>query len=176
MSRPKGNKKGRTLPMSSLSNGNGPPGIPPDIEWDADNPPTVYECSQHTEHSSDCNGDCEGETITEGQVRLLNEARAWARIPMSFQGVPTCLPDGAFDGVKIDIFSEKMRSSALQKIIIDAGLATLEEIDEVYQNLKVEAMQTIRNDYEDYVKRQKLQQKMALPDKRLFGPNGEVIG
>jgi hypothetical protein len=175
MSRPKGNKKGRTLPMSTLSNGNSDPRIPPDIGWNENDPPAIFTCSQHVEHSVNCDGSCESEVITESQVKLLNEARAWARIPMSFEGVPTCFPDGAFDGVKVDIFSEKIHVSALQKVIIDAGLATQDEIDEVYQTMKTEVMQTIRTEYEDWVRRQTLQQKMALPDKRLLGPDGQVL-
>lgn len=175
MSRPKSKKKGRTLPMSSLSNGNSVPGIPPDIEWNDDDPPVIYSCSQHIEHRPDCDGSCEPEVTTESQINLLNEARAWARIPMSFQGVPTCFPDGAFDGIKVNIFDEKLRNMALQKILIDNGLATQEEIDELYLELKLEVLQDIRRQYEQAVRRHKMEETLALPDKRLFGPDGKVL-
>jgi hypothetical protein len=174
MSRPKSKKKGRTLPMSS-QNGNSVPGIPPDIEWNEDNPPVIYECSQHVEHHPACGGDCDGEVASEATVKLLNEARAWARIPMSFHGVPTCFPDGAFDGVKVNIFDEKLRNMALQKVLIDAGLTTQEEVDEIYLELKFDTLYNIRTEYQEAVKRQKMQETLALPDKRLYGPNGQIL-
>lgn len=175
MSRPKNKKKGRTLPMST--NGNSNPGIPPDIEWNEDDPPVIYSCSEHITHADNCDGSCAPiENVTESVVNVLNEARAWARVGMSFHGVPTSLPDGAFDGIKVNIFDEKLHNLTLQKVLIEAGLTTDEDIDELYRELKYNVMKEMRESHEENVKRLKLRQNMALPEKRLLGPDGQPLG
>lgn len=176
MSRPKNKKKGRTLPMSA--NGNHDSGIPPDIEWDEDNPPTVYSCSEHITHAAHCDGSCpELDIVTENVVNLLNEARAWARVGMSFHGVPSSLPPGTFDGVTVNIFDERMRAMALQRVLINAGLVTEDEIDELYREIKYEIMHEMRMSYEEHVKRVKLQQQIAVPaPNRIIGPDGRPLG
>lgn len=168
-------KKPRIQGIRMNSNGNSNPTVPPDLVWSDDEPLVLNACSQHTDHRNGCKGDCETFTPNEMQVALMNEGRAWARIPMSYQGVPTCFPDGAFDGIKVDSFDLKMRIHTMQVLMLKAGICTEEEIEQTFCELKLEALQQIREQYQSVVKLHQAQQMMAIPDKRILGPDGQAL-
>jgi hypothetical protein len=110
----------------------------------------------------------------ESEVLLMNEARAWARIGMSFHGVPTCIA-GQVNGIQVNIFDERIRLATMQEFLIEAGICTLDELDEKFRANKLEAMQEMRANNEDAVKAAFIKQKIATPDKRLLGPHGEIL-
>ena len=185
MSRPKGSKKGRTLPMSSL-NGEGAskPTIPPDIEWDENDPPVIFRCTNHTEHAPDCDGDCEALECTEWQVKLLNEGKAWRRLDMDFRGIPTVIADVMpVNGIHVEIFDQQCTLMALQQVLMDNGLLDKTELDEKFREAKYTIMHDVRVQNEEQIKamrdaalEQEKRAALGLPPKRLLGPHGEQLG
>ena len=149
--------------------------VPPDIAWDESNPIFIHSCSQHVNHAHDCDRkDCTSWAPTESEVKLLNEGRAWARVGMSFHGVPTCIANQV-PGIAVNIYDLKLRIETMQSLLIEAGVFTAEECDERFREIKLADMQRMRAESEETVKQQQLQQMMAVPDHRILGPNGEPL-
>src|ERR1700756_4209738 len=112
----------RMVPMPA--NGNAEVEVPPDLVWDENNPPFIHKCSQHTEHNPKCDGNCEGHFFDESEVKLGNEARAWARAGMNFHGVPFGLP---FPGITVELFDLELKFELLQQIVLDHEMITWDE-------------------------------------------------
>lgn len=147
-------------------NGDGtPPGIPEDVVWDSENPQYIYECSSYIEHSPDCDGNCESDLAAESQIKLLNESLAWARAGMDTSGI------------NISSFDNQANIMALQKVLIEKGILTQDEVDEEFRLFKIDVMRIVRENNEEQIKEMK--QRMALglrpSSRKLLGPYGEEL-
>lgn len=161
--------------MGQGANGDGTvPGIPPDLEWSDDL--VIYGCSHHIEHARGCDGTCEENHPDELQVSLLNEGRAWRRLGMDFRGIPAPLMGGPYAGVSVEIWDLQHHISALEDILVTAGIATRDELDDKMRETKLQAMRRIREQSEEMVRRARMKERIAMPQKPgLLGPDGNPI-
>lgn len=156
------------------SNGDSSSNIPPDLEWDAENPPFAYECSDYTEHIPGCPG-CDGKFYDESEVTLSNEAKAWARAGMVFKGSPDSMMNLPFvGGIPVEIYSLEKKFEVLMQVIIEAGLITQEDLDIKYRLHKAAMLKRIREANEDRVKKERTAQQLGIPT-RLIGPDGQPL-
>jgi len=149
----------------SIGNGNNmPPGIPPDIKWDEENPPVIFSCSQHTEHDPSCNGDCESEVTTENQILLLNESKQWAR-----DGLDT-------SSIQSNAFHIGCQVNALQKALVDAGIISQNNVDENYRRIKYDVLREVRASIGPQIKSARTRAILGVDDKKkIIGPHGEIL-
>jgi hypothetical protein len=141
-------------------------GIPPNLEWDENNPPIIFPCSDHIEHMPNCNGECgEGAALTEYGVLLSNEAKDWARVGL------------APDGVAVNSLDSKMQIDAVQQLLVEAGILDKDEIDELYRKLKYEVLHNMRQELEPQIREAKTAAMLGVNPKgpRLLGPHGEQL-
>jgi hypothetical protein len=139
-------------------------GIPPNIVWDADNPPIKHSCSDGLMHAPGCDGACaDGEPMKEYEVDLLNEHREWGRVGMN----PAMITSTSTP------FDFEARLSALSEFLVEKGvIEDIEELNEFYARLRIERMRDLRIANQEAVKRQRL----GLPGKpQIFGPGGEIL-
>lgn len=156
-------------------NGHGEnPNVPPDIAWDDDDPPMIYACSQHTEHNSNCDGECESHILTsELQAKLMNEARAWARQNMVFTGVPVNVP---FPGIQVELVDLLCWLEATKQVLIDNDLVEEFKLEESYRERKLNLLQTIRERSEERIRKQRVVDSLGIVQKPgLLGPNGQPL-
>lgn len=159
------------------SNGSGgEEGVPPDLEWDADNPPVIFSCSQHTEHMPNCPGDCGEHVCTEGTVLMANEARAWSRAGMSWSGVPTAyagkVPIG---GINVELVDLETKIHVLVELLKDVTNLSQEELDDMWLAHKAGYLRRIREDNEEMVRRTRAASALGIKNKRLLGPDGQPL-
>jgi len=178
MSRPHHGKKGRTLPMSSM-NGDSPGAshVPPNLEWEGE-PITVFNCSQHISHMPGCNQGC-GETIidTELEVEAINEGRIWARQGMSFRGLPAVLMNVPFSGIQYDGFDLLCWVVSINKVLVENGIASVEEINQTFLEEKLRRMKELREQWEPEIKERRTRVQLGLRDKpNIIGPDGKPMG
>jgi len=164
---------------SQRGNGNVPnPNVPPNLEWDEDNPPFVYECSEYTEHRPECNGECEGRFWVESEVKLSNLAKEYARNQMSYAGVIEAyravpiLPGG----FPVDPFYHEMWLESLQDILIDKGLVTRDELNELWRQKMITRMETVLGTVLPQLKEARTKAALGIQDKKIIGPGGYPIG
>lgn len=158
-------------------NGSSPVNIPPDIEWDEDNPPTIFTCSQHTEHQPGCDGSCEANiNPTKLEIELLNEARAWARAGMNFHGVPRAY-DGVIrvPGINVELFDLECKMQVFRQALIDIVGIDEQDLEERFREYKLSIMRHIREMNEAAVRRSRMEASLAIPKKPLFGPDGRPL-
>lgn len=162
--------------MGQGTNGDGTvPGIPPDLEWSEDL--ILHSCSYHTEHINGCPGTCEDIRPDQLHVDLLNEGRAWRRLDMDFRGIPSALMGGPYAGVGVEIWDLQHHISALEELLVTAGIATRDEIDDKFRETKLQAMRHIREESEEMVRRARMKERIAMPNRPgLLGPDGNPIG
>lgn len=173
-------RKDRVPPTRKVSmpsnNGNlENPNVPPDIVWNESDPPILFACTQHTEHDPRCDGNCPRIVSTESIINLINEGRAYARINMSFLGLPQSLMNGPFPGIPVEIYDLFLRVSVLQEIILEQLDITKDEIDERFRVMKYNGLRSIREEVEPQLRKQRLEQQLGVGRKPLLGPNGEML-
>lgn len=67
--------------------------IPEDLVWNKDFPPVVFRCSGvMAVHEPECDGTCGTVAMSEEDVNLTNEYRAWARLGLAPVGFPANIP------------------------------------------------------------------------------------
>ena len=158
------------------NNGTGePPGIPPDMVWDEDNPPYIHMCSQYIEHLDGCDGSCEGMFTTENQVKIINESRAWARLGQVFHGIPSPM-SGMVPGISVEIFDQNCRMQAIEELIVESSWVNREEIDDRHRRIKYEIMHELRMGFEEDLKKQQAQAIVRPTKPPIIGPHGEILG
>jgi hypothetical protein len=147
---------------SVSSNGDGvTPGIPPDVEWNSENPPIIYQCSQHTSHDPHCDGNCESEVSTENQILLLNESKQWAR-----EGLDT-------SQIQTNAFHIGCQVNALQKVLVDAGIIDQETVDDNYRKIKYDVLHEVRASIGPQIKEARTRAILGVDEhKRIIGPGG----
>lgn len=139
---------------------NGSHGIPPNLEWDAVNPPQRYSCSGLVnQHADNCDGTCLAASLDEIETELVNEHRNWARL-----GIDKKMLD-------VDQFKLVCQVQVLIDVIIDAGIKTKEELNDIYRLETINRMRAVREPREESLRRQRL----GLPPSGLLGPNGQPL-
>lgn len=166
------NRQGKVPGMRS--NGATNPAIPPDLEWDEDNPPEIFPCSQHTEHAPGCPGTEDAIQLdSESQVRLINEARAWARVGMNFTGVPAGFPA---TGIPVELVDLLVWAQVVREIVIELAGITEFEYEEKFREAKFELLNSIRVRHEDEVKKRRVADQLGIVQRPpLLGPDGQPI-
>lgn len=168
-------KPNRVPGMRNMPNGDAPPEIPPDIEWDEDDPPFIHSCSRHVEHAGFCDGSCEGEYATESMVNLINEHLAWQRLGMVPMGVPMAMRGAPINGLLVEIWDLETRYMVLQDWVEEQGI-TEEELNERFRIKKFERMQTVRKQNEETLRKRQIADKFGIVEKQVLGPDGNPIG
>jgi len=163
------------------SNGNGKnQNVPPDIVWNEDEPPFVYNCSGHTEHHPKCDGKCNGEYYTENEVKLTNLAREFARNRMvpygiikayAMAGVPPT------QGMQVDPFDVLLWMETLLEVLSEANIIDRAAVEVRWQERKISAMEGILESVAPQLKQARANQALGIvtPDKRLLGPDGQPL-
>lgn len=160
-------------------NGDAPQEVPPDLVWDENNHPIIFDCSLDTVHTNECRGRCGSgnELTTETQVALLNEARAFARAGMSFMGVPAAY-EGVIKlpGIKVELVDLLMWLEALKDIILEISDYTEFDLDEKYREHKLDLLRGVRHYNEETVKRKRAAARLGIVEKPgLLGPDGQPL-
>lgn len=168
-------KRLREARALSISNGNSDPSIPPDLVWDENDPPIVFSCSQHTEHAPRCDGSCEAKVCDESLVNLLNEARAYARAGMSFNGIPAAMSGGPWSGLNVEIYDLEVRTLLLQNIIQEQFGISDDDINRQFRELKYKLLHDVRIAVEPDIKRARLEAQVGVQKSRIVGPHGELL-
>lgn len=136
---------------------NGGRNVPPNINWDPDEPIYLHSCSGFLVHLNDCDGNCErGKQLSELEVKLVNENREWARIGMST------------DNVGHDIFTINAQVRSLIRLLEKKGIFSRDEIDIMFQECMLEELISIRMKNQDAVKRASL----GIPSPGIILPGG----
>lgn len=160
----------------NAGNGSGLPNVPPDIEWNEDDPPVVFNCSNHIEHDARCNGECGWFIPNESQVDLMNEARAWARVGMNFFGIPTAYAGTIpVNGIHVELFDLECKFQVLREMVIELAGIDEEELEERFRKFKLTAMRNIREQNEAAVRSQRAAEMLRIAKKPLLGPDGNPL-
>lgn len=164
----------------TFQNGGNANWVPPDIRWDEENHPVIFACSQHIEHHPRCDGNCgePTELDSESQVELLNEGRRYARLGISFAGIPAShMGHIPVPGIPIELVDLLMWLEAVKQIILDTTPQLSEfDLEEVYREKKLEFLRSIREANEEQIKKARTQQQIAVATKPgLLGPDGQPI-
>jgi len=102
--------------------------------------------------------------------------RAWGRLGLSYQGLPTVLAGGPFSGIHVDPFDTDMARIAIQQLLVEKGVLTELELDEKFRELKYTRMQKMREENEAKVKEMKTRAALGLnPNQPILGPDGRPI-
>lgn len=150
------------------TNGNSSTDVPPDLEY----PCTIYECSQATEHTIECDGTCEGWEPTENQVKLQNLAREFAREGMPHNGTIPGLP---IPGITVDPVDLVCRLLVLEQFMFGHETIDREEFDEMFRAKKVEFLIEILESNRERVRKRRITDSLGIVKPGLLGPNGQPI-
>lgn len=143
----------------SIGNGDSDAAGIPELVYDENNPFYVNSCSRHVEkHLRACDGNCERDALSENEIALVNEERAWLKAGMHPQGIG------------IDVIEMRIQLNVIM------SLYTLDDWHELYVKARLDFFKTIRLENEDQVRQEQLQQKFHIPGKApLLGPDGRPI-
>jgi len=151
-------------PMSDNGNSARQRGIPPNIEWDEDNPPVVYTCSADLKHDPNCDGTCDEIKLAHYETLLSNEAKEWARVGLDPEGIAANSLDAA------------MQVNAIRELLVEAGVLNQEDVDERYRKLKLTILQDMRSQLEPQIREAKTAAMLGVrPGPTLLGPHGEIL-
>lgn len=136
-------------------------GVPPNIEWDPNNPPILNSCSDQLNHLPNCDGTCpKSRELEELEVDLINENREWVRIGMDTSKVA------------VNLFRMQHQINAVINVLEYDGIISRAELDREFQKSLLEDMRKMREAVGDQVKRTKL----GLPAKPgILGPDGKLL-
>lgn len=130
--------------------------VPPDLEWDPDNPLVVNACTGHNEvHLPECDGECEKITMDEFDIAIENEKRAWARLGWD---------KGNFGP---DLLLQTVQIKTLIDIVMDKLGMTHDEFNAVFKPNMLTLMK-------DITKNVKAFQDAQINRSRLIVPNGPI--
>lgn len=164
MTRPKNNKKGRTLKM-------------PETPWALrfiDYEQTANECNRIIDadiHSEECDGNCARVQLLESEVDLHNEVVFWNKHEWRIQGIPDSFMGGPVPGIGVNLLRVDWVQQALIQYLLDEGIIDEDKLNEKFRQIKLEVLQNMRREQEAKMNAPEI----AVPDKRLLGPNGEVL-
>lgn len=154
--------------------------IPEDTVWDEANPPTVHKCSGNDGyHITECVGDCEEIAITELDVKLSNEYKAWGRAAMTPVGVPEGVLIGGrpMSGIAVNLFQLEVQVIAIIKALCEETPGLNEKIEEAFKETMLHRMWSIRMANEEHVRETQTARTLGikLNGKKLLGPDGRPV-
>lgn len=158
-----------------------PDQVPPDTEWNAENPPFVFGCTGHDGgHLEACDGSCERIPLTELDVKLGNEMKAWARAGMVPIGaVAGFMINGQkMPGIDVDILHLETQLQALVSLLVETDPEWGERLNVRFQETLLRKLWNIRMANEDNVREARVARMLGVKPaqiKRLIGPNGEQL-
>lgn len=177
MSKAGAGKPNRIVPTNT--NGPSNPEIPDDLVWDADNPPIIYPCSQDINHAPFCKGDEDGVALdSELQIQLMNEGRAWARLGMSFQGIPAAY-QGVIPrpGIAVELVDLLSWMETMRGVLVELSGMTAFDFEEKFREFKLNFLREIRLATEERVKKERVVSSIGIVEKPgLLGPDGQPLG
>lgn len=169
--------RGRSNRIPGMMNGDSVQEVPPDLVWDEDNPPIIFQCSQDVQHDVRCNGHCGSVQLdSELQVTLLNEGRAWARAGMNFKGIPEAY-QGVIPvpGINVELVDLLMWLETIKDIVRELSGMSEFEFQEKFREKKLEFLSIIRETNEARVKKQRVANSLGIAKKPIFGPDGNPL-
>jgi hypothetical protein len=141
-----------------------------DLVWDENNPITVNSCSgNELNHTDECDGNCEPRALTEMDVKLNNEMRAWARLGISPLSQPLGL--GA-PGMTTNLLDLEIKVMTLIEALTTLGLVESAVLDEMFQKNFLRRLHDTRVANEDKIKEERSKESLHVAQRRLLGPNG----
>lgn len=145
-------------------------GIREDIVWDEDNPPTVNSCSgNELGHIDECDGNCDPLPLTEMDVKLNNEMRAWARVGMQ----PLSFPLGTnATGMATNLLDLEIQITAVVAFLVGTSTVAKARLDEIYKEKFFERLNSTRLANEEKIKEARSKQALHVAQRKLLGPNG----
>lgn len=168
MARPNQNKKGRTKPM-------------PQVDWNGtfiEYGQLANECNRHLDrnkHAEDCPGDCELVELYGSEVDLHNEVVRWNKHDWAIQGIPSSFIGLGPPGIGINLLQLDFVQTALIKFLVEMDIINEDELNDKLRVVKTERLTKIREAQEKIMAREEAAAKLVVPDKRIIGPNGEVL-
>lgn len=138
-----------------------------DLVYDEDNPIYVNKCSRQMNdknHMDTCDGTCERVVLSEIEIALINEQRAWQRAGMNPGMAAFSIHDVLFE------------LSALRKYV-DTHMGIDQDEYALYVNQAcLEFYKKVRTDNEERIKQEQMMQRFAIPGRApLLGPDGSPI-
>lgn len=172
-----GRGKQNRIPQMRGSNGASDPIIPDDLVWDAENPPHIFSCSQDVNHHPQCNGSCEEVQLdSELQVDLLNIARAFARLGMSFLGVPVSIQNAIpVPGVSVELLDLLCWNEAIKEILQEQFGVEEFEFQERFRKVKYSILKSVYDQHARQIKEQRTRDMLGINKPPLLGPNGQPL-
>lgn len=124
-----------------------------DLPWDPENPLVVNSCSGHSNlHTPDCDNHCPPKEMTEWDIKIENERRAWARLGIT--------PNA----------DELRRESQIQTIIklLDKHLGiTEDQFNAEFKPIMFGIMNSLRTTNEQAIKSAQLRNKLHIPGQQI---------
>lgn len=173
-----GRGKPNIPPTFKASNGPSTPEVPADLIWDEDNPPVIYPCSQDINHDPTCPGNEPGLTLdSELQVMLLNEARAWARAGMSFNGIPAAYQNVIpKPGIAVELVDLLIWLQVIKDVVVELSDISEFDFEEKFRERKLSFLQEIRFANEANIRKARVANSIGIVEKPpLLGPDGQPI-
>ncbi len=169
------NKRKAQMASNGASAGFQDPG--PDLVFDADNPPTVHECSLgDTFHLPTCSGDCADIPLDELDVDLINEQKAWTRAGMMIMVTPIGVADQVcVPGMKVSLFDLECKVMGLVNAVQEITGLNDDDINRHYKQAQLTRLKTVRELNEEAVRQQRTEATLGVIKKQLLGPHGEPL-
>lgn len=130
---------------------------------------TFYKCTRATKHNDECDGNCGEYELTETDKELYYEIKRWELSGLRFEGIPSVLKDGPFNGVIVDALEVLLRIQALCNLLIEKEVMTEDEYRDALQAQALKRMTTIRENRE----KQLAKEKLLIAQSKLLGPDGK---
>jgi len=108
------------------------------------------------------------------EVDLHNEIVHWNKHEWTIQGVPDSFLGLGPPGIGVNLLHLDWLQQALIEFLIDMDIINEDELDERLRKTKTRILQKIRREQEEIMAREAGPQ-ILTPDKRILGPNGEII-
>lgn len=141
----------RIPPM--LNVGNLMPQVPPDLQWDPDNPMMINSCSGHTDvHAAECDGVCERRAVDEYDVRIENENRAWARAGLNMTSISS-------NPLRLDARLQTIVQLVMQRLDISD-----EEFNAIFRPMYLDTLVSVRHNLQEAMGKAKIRSNIILPD------------
>lgn len=157
-------------------NGDAHPGIPEDLVWDDENPPEVFNCSNHLYHERGCDGTCGLMDLTESKVALINEGLAYARAGMEWRGLPAIFAGKMpINGMQVELTDVLMWLETLKKTVCELAGISEDEFDEMFRANKIEMLRSVREANEERLRKSRLKSQLGVVENPLLGPDGFPI-
>lgn len=101
----------------------------------------VFVCSGGLDHTEECSGDCGVEKLDELDIELNKEKILWGELGIPNQG---SIPGTQIPGIPIDTFHLQSSHDAVLKILVNKGIVTEEELNDVFRQIHLARMKMIR--------------------------------